>query len=175
MHFDLDNNIHLFYFLCSDCNGTYSKVEEVESRDVAKLPLGDLPMGDNVYALEVFDRIIGEVDYKGKTYPVKTDKLNNELYYVGYFYSLKDIKELRSNSVCEEFINRGWAGEIVCQVAKSKVVPKEELETALAHLITPPHIKFKSLEELKARRAKSEKAKDDSEIVKNSGTARTIK
>lgn len=152
---------HYVKYYCSYCNDTYSKVEEVESRDVSKLHLSDLSIGDSIYALEIFDRIVAELDYEGKTYPVKTDKLNNELYYVGYFYSLRDIKELRGNRVYEEFINRGWAGEIVCQVAKSKVVPKEELENALAHLITPPHIKFKGLEELNARRAKTEKTKDD--------------
>lgn len=157
---------HYVKYYCSYCNDTYSKVEEVESRDVSKLPLSDMSIGDSVYALEIFDRIVAELDYEGKTYPVKTDKLNNELYYVGYFYSLRDIKELRGNRVYEEFINRGWAGEIVCQVAKSKVVPKEELENALAHLITPPHIKFKNLEELNARRAKTEKTKDDGEIIK---------
>ena len=159
---------HYVKYYWSFCANTYSKVEEIASRDVSKLPLGDMSIGDNVYALEIFDRIVGELDYEGKTYPVKTDKLNNELYYVGYFYSLKDIKALRGSSVYEEFIKRGWAGEIACQVATSKVVPKEELETALAHLITPPHNKSKELEELKARRAIAEtkKAKGDSEIIK---------
>ena len=122
---------HYVKYYWSFCANTYSKVEEIASRDVSKLPLGDMSIGDNVYALEIFDRIVGELDYEGKTYPVKTDKLNNELYYVGYFYSLKDIKALRGNSVYEEFINRGWAGEIACQVATSKVVPKEELDELL--------------------------------------------
>lgn len=155
-----------YYYYLGFCDNTYSKVEEIKSRDVTKLPLCDLSIGDNVYALEVFDRVVGELEYEGKTYPVKTDKLNNELYYVGYFYSLNDIKELRGNRVYEEFINRGYAGEIVCQVAKSKVVAKEELETTLSHLITPPHIKFKNLEDLKARRAKTEQSKDYSEIIR---------
>lgn len=158
---------HYVKYYWRSFGNTYSKVEEIETRDTSKLPLGDLSIGDNIYALEIFDRLVGELDYEGKTYPVKTEKLNNELYYVGYFYSLRDIKELRGNRVYEEFINRGWAGEIVCQVAKSKVVPKEELENALAHLITPPHIKFKNLEELNARRAVTTgKTNDDSEITK---------
>ncbi len=154
------------YYWRSFCN-TYSKVEEIETRDTSKLPLGDLSIGDNIYALEIFDRLVGELDYEGKKYPVKTEKLNNELFYVGYFYSLDVIKEMRGNRVYERFIEQGYAGEIICQVAKSKAVPKEELETALAHLITPPHVKFEDLKELKACRAVTTgKTNDDSEITK---------
>lgn len=138
----------------------YFKVEEIESRDVSKLSIDD-----DVFTLVIFDRMIDETNYKGKVYPVESEKLNQELYYVGYFYSLEDIKEIYGKFIYDVFVSNEYIGEIVCQVGFSTCVKKDQVERKLGHLITPPHIKFKDLEELKARREEVKNAKGSSDIA----------
>lgn len=146
---------HYVEWICNDGFQVFSKVEEIESRDINKLSINS-----NVAQFELFDRIVGEMEYKGEKYPVKTEKLNKELFRIGYFYSLEDIKDIRGIRVYDEYVANGYVGEIICVNSwRSIPVLKKELNSVLSHLLPSPHIKFKDLEDSRARRAKIENSK----------------
>ncbi len=62
------------------------KTTRVKSNDIHSLPLTK-----DSYRVITFDRMVNEIEYNGKIYPVATRKLNQKIYHIGKYEDLSSL------------------------------------------------------------------------------------
>ncbi len=64
--------------------------EKTLSLDSNDIKVIDIPK--DVYRVVTFDRLVGEMEFQGTTYPVATKRINQKLYHIGKFELIDNLK-----------------------------------------------------------------------------------
>lgn len=107
--------------------------DEILSRDISNIKIPK-----NTSYFEVFDRIVGNIKHEGNTYPVKSNEIDLEEYYIGKYLTLNDLKT-DDPDLYEELVSNNYCGIIECTYF-NKPVLKKDFKTVITHIIDPSNI-----------------------------------
>ena len=106
----------------------------------------DIQIPENTIKVVTFDRVIDEITYQGKKYPVATKALNKKIYHIGTF---KDINEyLDKGNFYQALAQNGCVGLVLTKNGKDNIVYKgdiviDEKDISKEGYYTPPKQKEK--------------------------------